>query len=149
MSAVESRAPTTDASKGVTTFSFEQSIPIPSYLIALAVGELKGVEVGPPLCHRQGKRFGGEGFVLDEPGHCNSADSGDHRQLVDKTHGFPLARGNQKPETTLRRGPVRQEHCCLGASVRHPLDIHGATMKLISVGYLWPVMPSTPQNHVL
>jgi leukotriene-A4 hydrolase len=32
---------------GITTFSFEQPIPIPSYLIALAVGRLEPRRVGP------------------------------------------------------------------------------------------------------
>jgi len=32
---------------GRRTFRFEQSVPIPSYLVAIAVGELHGIKVGP------------------------------------------------------------------------------------------------------
>ena len=39
-------APKTTAS-GTKAFSFEQTVPVPSYLVTIAVGELKGVEVGP------------------------------------------------------------------------------------------------------
>ena len=47
MSAVSSGAPTGPGGGGTRTFSFEQSVPVPSYLVAIAVGELRGVSVGP------------------------------------------------------------------------------------------------------
>jgi leukotriene-A4 hydrolase len=46
MSAVSLGAPTS-AGKGTRTFSFDQSVPVPSYLVAIAVGDLRGVQVGP------------------------------------------------------------------------------------------------------
>ena len=45
MSAVPVGAPMQKA--GESTFCFVQTIPVPSYLVAIAVGELRGVEVGP------------------------------------------------------------------------------------------------------
>ena len=47
MSAVSSAPPTNGGTDGTKTFHFEQSVPVPSYLVAIAVGELKGIEVGP------------------------------------------------------------------------------------------------------
>jgi leukotriene-A4 hydrolase len=32
---------------GLTTWKFRQSVPIPSYLVALAVGDLQGKSIGP------------------------------------------------------------------------------------------------------
>jgi len=39
--------PAADAPEPTTTFSFEQTVPIPSYLLALAVGELHSRKIGP------------------------------------------------------------------------------------------------------
>ena len=36
-----------ESKKGLRIFQFKQTVPIPSYLVAIAVGELKGVRVGP------------------------------------------------------------------------------------------------------
>ena len=46
MSAVSAGAPTA-GSGGTRSFTFEQACPVPSYLVAIAVGDLRGVEVGP------------------------------------------------------------------------------------------------------
>eukprot|EP00494_Astrolonche_serrata_P034190 UN34459 len=41
------KANDTMTKSGKTTFKFDQPIKIPSYLIALVVGDLKGIKVGP------------------------------------------------------------------------------------------------------
>ena len=35
------------SSKSTKTFTFEQAVPVPSYLVTIAVGELRGITVGP------------------------------------------------------------------------------------------------------
>ena len=47
MSAVAAGAPSKAASAGARVFAFSQPIPIPSYLVAIAVGDLRGIRVGP------------------------------------------------------------------------------------------------------
>ena len=39
--------PEEQGASGVNTYGFEQKIAIPSYLIALAVGEIEGIKIGP------------------------------------------------------------------------------------------------------
>lgn len=46
MSALESAQPQA-AGAGKRTFSWKQSVPMPSYLIAIAVGELESREISP------------------------------------------------------------------------------------------------------
>lgn len=38
---------TRNVSNGLTCYAFQQPVPIPAYLFALAVGNLKGIEIGP------------------------------------------------------------------------------------------------------
>lgn len=45
MSALESAVPVTAAGGGKRTFSWKQVVPMPSYLIAVAVGELESREI--------------------------------------------------------------------------------------------------------
>ena len=50
MSAVpleRSEASSTAQAAGTSTFHFEQKVPMPTYLIALAVGNLEGRKIGP------------------------------------------------------------------------------------------------------
>ena len=48
MSAVPQSSPEASAAGAVThTFMFKQEVPIPSYLLALAVGELEYRQIGP------------------------------------------------------------------------------------------------------
>lgn len=74
MSALESSAPQEEASGGRKTFSWAQSVPMPSYLIAVAVGELESREISPrcvyvcvcvfcfvPVCGRTCLDTGGRG----------------------------------------------------------------------------------------
>jgi leukotriene-A4 hydrolase len=50
MSAVEQKAPEVSENKETITYFWQQQVPVPSYLIALAIGDLKKKDVGPRSC---------------------------------------------------------------------------------------------------